>query len=93
MSLPEQEEFAMRRAWSFLLRLSSGEIKRIPTVTRQEARSIVKHFPLGGDLKAAARRQMREDSLLEEAVVAAREADPERDQGGPKAPPDHLNVP
>lgn len=47
----------MRRAWSFLLGLSSGEVKldRVKPV-RQEARDIVKHFPLGGDLAEAAKR-------------------------------------
>lgn len=57
MSLPDQEQRATERAWNFLLRLSSGEIKRIPSEVRAEARDIAKHFPLGGDLKAAARRQ------------------------------------
>lgn len=60
MSLPEQEANATRRAWEFLLGLSSGEVKldRV-TPVRKEARDIVKHFPLGGDLDAALDRRQR----------------------------------
>lgn len=47
----------MERAWAFLLGLSSGEVKLDRHLAvRAEAREIVKHFPLGGDLASAARR-------------------------------------
>lgn len=49
MSLPEEEARALRRARKFLLGLSSGEVsleRRGPV--REQARDIVKHFPLGG---------------------------------------------
>lgn len=58
MSLPEQEARATQRAWKFLLGLSSGEVKLDrATPVREEARDIVKHFPLGGDLQSALERQ------------------------------------
>lgn len=63
MSLADQEAVAMRRAWLFLLGLSSGEVKLSPAAdVRAEARSIVKHFPLGGDLEAAAREMLEREA-------------------------------
>lgn len=65
MSLPEQEAYALRRAWEFLLGLSSGKVKldRV-TPVREEARDIVKHFPLGGvpsaETAEAAHRERRD---------------------------------
>lgn len=56
MSLPSEERRALRDAWEFLLGLSSGEVsleRRTPV--RQEARRIVRHFPLGGDPHALER--------------------------------------
>jgi len=67
----------MRQVWTFLLHLSSGELKvggRISEL-RQEARALVKHYPLGGDLEAAARR-----------YAHAEDAEP-------PIPPEFLNVP
>ena len=46
MSLPEQEARALDEAWQFLLDLSSGTEKRIPSATRQRARDIARHYPL-----------------------------------------------
>lgn len=103
MSLPEQEAAAMRRTWEFLLGLSSGEVKldRVKPV-REQARDIVKHFPLGGDLAAAARRYAPEllgkvereaDRLGQETARELKRAD-KAEQRPPKATiPDFLNVP
>lgn len=46
MSLPTQEARSLDEAFAFLLDLSSGAEKRVPTATRKRARDIVKHFPL-----------------------------------------------
>jgi hypothetical protein len=55
----------MRQVWTFLLHLSSGELKVGGRVSelRQEARALVKHYPLGGDLEAAARRYAQEPPI------------------------------
>lgn len=50
MSLPREEARALEEARQFLLDLSSGAEKRIPTVTRQRARRIVRHYPLAPSL-------------------------------------------
>lgn len=85
MSLPEQEAAAMRRVWTFLLGLSSGEVKLDRRLAvRVEALELVKHFPLGGDLEAAARRYAPEllgkvereaDQLAQEAANESARAD------------------
>jgi hypothetical protein len=46
MSLPREEARALDDAFQFLLDLSSGAEKRIPTVTRERARRVARHFPL-----------------------------------------------
>lgn len=104
MSLPEQEAHAMRRAWEFLLHLSSGEIRidgHIAEV-RKEARDIVKHFPLGGNLAAAARRYAPEllgkvereaDELAHEAARESARANEAERSATPRVPPASLNVP
>jgi hypothetical protein len=103
VSLPEQEAAAMRRAWTFLLGLSSGGVKldRAGPV-RQEARDIVKHFPLGGDLADAAKRYAPEllgkvereaDQLAQEAARESARADAAERDTAPTIPPDYLNMP
>lgn len=96
----------MRRAWNFLLGLSSGKVKLDSRLAvRAEARDIVRHFPLGGDLAAAARSYAPE--LLGEvereatqlAHEAAREsaradkAEARAEELEPTMPPDYLNIP
>lgn len=83
MSLPEQEAHATRRAWKFLLGLSSGEVSlaRAKPV-REEARDIVKHFPLGGDLRSAAVKQLGDCPAMRD-----------RERNTRPAPPDSLNIP
>lgn len=96
----------MQRAWRFLLDLGSGDFKHDPkTVTREEARDIVKHFPLGGDLEEAAKRYAPEqlgkaereaDQLAQEAARESARADrAERAyaESVPTIPPDNLNIP
>lgn len=97
----------MQRAWNFLLHLSSGEIRVTGRVTelRAEARDIVRHFPLGGDLAEAAKRyapellgkvereadQLAHDAAAEGARADAAEARAEELE--PTIPPDFLNMP
>lgn len=66
VSLPDEEARALRRAWKFLLGLSSGEVsldRRRPV--RDQARDIARHFPLGGVVSertaAATIEERRED--------------------------------
>lgn len=55
MTLPDERYHAVLWAGRFLERLSySGETKRIPLKIRQEARSILKHFPSNWDMERAA---------------------------------------
>lgn len=107
VSLPEQEAAAMVRTWNFLLHLSSGELRVSGRVTdlRAEARELAKHFPLGGDLAAAARRYAPEllGKVEREADQLAQEAAREADRANaaearveelePTIPPDYLNMP
>lgn len=46
MSLPEQEARALDDVLQFVLDISSGAEKRIPTATRQRARRVARHYPL-----------------------------------------------
>ncbi len=46
MSLPHEEARSLDDALQFLLDVCSGREKRIPTVTRERARRIVRHYPL-----------------------------------------------
>lgn len=83
----------MRRAWTFLLDIGSGRTRLdLTSEVRREARDIVKHFPLGGDVEATAwsyaskllcKVEQEDDQLKQEA---------ERDRT-PVIPPDYLNMP
>lgn len=46
MSLPQEEARALDEALQFLLDLSSGKEKRIPSTTRERARRVLRHYPL-----------------------------------------------
>lgn len=103
MSLPEQEAAAMRRTWRFLLELGSGE-KAVRPVgeLRKEARELVKHFPLGGDLAEAAKRYAPEllgkvereaDQLAQEAARESARANEAERQPRQVEIPDALNIP
>lgn len=46
MSMPDEEARSLKMAFEFLLDLSSGEEKRIPSATRKRAREVVRHYPL-----------------------------------------------
>jgi hypothetical protein len=54
MTLPDERYRAVKWAEQFLIKLSSGEIKRVPRAVRDEARSILRHYPGSWDMTRAA---------------------------------------
>ncbi len=54
MTLPDERYRAVKWAEQFLIRLSSGEIPRIPKSVRDEARNILRHYPGSWDMHRAA---------------------------------------
>ena len=55
MTLPDERYRAVKNAQQFLARLAGGELPRVPKAVRDEARSILRHYPLDWDLQRAAR--------------------------------------
>jgi hypothetical protein len=53
MTLPDERYRAVKWAESFLLRLAGGQIARVPKAVRDEARSILRHYPNGWDMERA----------------------------------------
>ena len=54
MTLPDERYRAVKWAASFLSRLASGDIPRVPKAVRDEARSILRHYPSVWDMDRAA---------------------------------------
>ena len=54
MTLPDERYRAVKWAESFLQRLAGGEFPRTPKAVRQEARSILRHYPGSWDMDRAA---------------------------------------
>lgn len=90
----------MKRAWEFLCDLSSGRSMETPKEVSDEANDILRHFPLGGDLEAAAQSYAPEllgkvsreaDQLAQECAREAARADEAEKRFKPI--PDSLNVP
>jgi hypothetical protein len=54
MTLPDERYRAVKWAESFLQRLAGGEFPRTPKAVRQEARSILRHYPSNWDMDRAA---------------------------------------
>ena len=54
MTLPDERYRAVKWAESFLSRLAAGQIARVPKAVREEARSILRHYPGTWDLARAA---------------------------------------
>ena len=54
MTLPDERYRAVKWATQFLSRLAGGEYPRVPKAVRDEARSILRHYPLDWDMKQAA---------------------------------------
>ena len=55
MTLPDERYRAVKQAEQFLKRLAGGEYLRVPKAVRDEARSILRHYPNQYDMDRAAR--------------------------------------
>jgi hypothetical protein len=54
MTLPDERYRAVKWSASFLSRLAGGDIPRVPKAVRDEARSILRHYPSDWDMNRAA---------------------------------------
>jgi len=54
VTLPDERYRAVKWAESFLKRLAGGEFPRTPKAVRDEARSILRHYPSDWDMNRAA---------------------------------------
>jgi len=54
MTLPDERYRAVKSAALFLSRLAGGELPRVPKAVRDEARSILRHYPNNWDMNRAA---------------------------------------
>jgi hypothetical protein len=54
MTLPDERYRAVKAAQQFLSRLAGGEYPRVPKAVRDEARAVLRHYPLDWDMKRAA---------------------------------------
>ena len=55
MTLPDERYRAVKYAQIFLSRLAGGQYARVPKAVRDEARSILRHYPSEYDMNRAAR--------------------------------------
>jgi len=55
MTLPDERYRAVKYAQDFLSRLAGGEYPRTPKAVRDEARSILRHYPNSWDMQRTAR--------------------------------------
>ena len=79
MTLPDERYRAVKWAASFLSRLAGGDIPRVPKAVRDEARSILRHYPTVWDMDRAAREapavfQERMEDLHRFIAVGSRAA-------------------
>jgi hypothetical protein len=54
MTLPDERYRAVKYAQIFLSRLAGGQYARVPMAVRDEARSILRHYPNNWDMDRAA---------------------------------------
>jgi hypothetical protein len=54
MTLPDERYRAVKWAQGFLSRLAGGQYARVPKAVRDEARSILRHYPNDWDMNRAA---------------------------------------
>jgi hypothetical protein len=54
MTLPDERYRAVKYAQDFLSRLAGGQYARVPKAVRNEARSILRHYPSDWDMDRAA---------------------------------------
>ena len=55
MTLPDERYRSVKSAAEFLSRLAGGEYPRVPKAVREEARSILRHYPSQWDMQRTAR--------------------------------------
>ena len=55
MTLPDERYRSVKYAAEFLSRLAGGEYPRVPKAVRDEARSILRHYPSQWDMQRTAR--------------------------------------
>jgi len=55
MTLPDERYRSVKYAAEFLSRLAGGEYPRVPKAVREEARSILRHYPSQWDMQRTAR--------------------------------------
>ncbi len=54
MTLPDERYRAVQRTAEFLQRLAGGQYARVPKAVRQEALSLLRHYPGQWDMQRAA---------------------------------------
>ncbi len=54
VTLPDERYRAVKNAQQFLARLAGGDYPRVPKAVREEARSILRHYPLDWDMQRTA---------------------------------------
>ena len=54
MTLPDERYRSVKYAQEFLSRLAGGQYARVPKAVRDEARSILRHYPSTWDMQQAA---------------------------------------
>ena len=54
MTLPDERYRSVKYAGDFLSRLAGGQYARVPKAVRDEARSILRHYPNAWDMDRAA---------------------------------------
>ena len=82
LTLPDERYRAVKWSASFLSRLAGGEYPRVPKAVRDEARSILRHYPNDWDMNRAAESapevfQERMEDLHRFVAVGVRAAEEE----------------
>jgi hypothetical protein len=80
MTLPDERYRAVKWAEQFLQRLAAGHYARVPRAVRDEARSILRHYPGSWDMNRAAEAaphvfQERMEELHRFVLAADKERD------------------
>ena len=82
MTLPDERYRSVKYAQEFLSRLAGGQYARVPKAVRDEARSILRHYPSDYDMLRAATAapevfQERMEDLHRFVAVGVRAAEEE----------------
>ena len=85
MTLPDERYRAVKNTMEFLIRLSAGEYPRVPRGVREEARSLLRHYPGTFDLdqlERAAPHVLQQRMEPVHRMIAAYEAMTPEHEGG-----------